>query len=62
MSKDDKQNVIVVYDWYGNYIRTIQSDVTREAESMFWVNGRYYFAHNYYKEGMNVWEGKFSIT
>lgn len=61
MSKNDKQNIIVVYDWYGNYIRTIESDVTREAESMFWVNGRYYFAHNYYKEGMNVWEAKFSI-
>ena len=62
MSYQDKKNVIVVYDWYGNYVMTIQSDVTREAESMFWVNGKYYFAHNYYLEGMNVWEGTFKIS
>ena len=62
MSYQDKKNVIVVYDWYGNYIMTIQSDVTREAESMFWVNGKYYFAHNYYLEGMNVWETDLKIS
>lgn len=61
MSFKDRKNIVVVYDWDGNYITTVKSDVTREAESMFWVNGKYYFAHNYFLEGMNVWEGKFTI-
>lgn len=61
MSFKDRKNIVVVYDWDGNYITTVKSDVTREAESMFWVNGKYYFAHNYFLEGMNVWEGEFTI-
>ena len=61
MSFKDRKNIVVVYDWCGNYITTVKSDVTREAESMFWVNGKYYFAHNYYMEGMNIWEGTFTI-
>ena len=60
MSFKDRKNIVVVYDWDGNYITTVKSDVTREAESMFWVNGKYYFAHNYFLEGMNVWEGEFT--
>lgn len=45
-------NVLVVYDWEGNYITTITVPVNHESESMFWVNGRYYVAYNHGGEAL----------
>jgi hypothetical protein len=59
MSFKDRKNIVVVYDWDGNYITTVKSDVTREAESMFWVNGKYYIAYN--ASGEAVYETTFEI-
>lgn len=42
-----KDNILVVYDWNGNYVRTITVNTTMESESLFFVNGTYYI--NFYK-------------
>ncbi len=42
-----KDNVLVVYDWDGHYVRTITVNTTMESESLFFVNGTYYV--NFYK-------------
>lgn len=42
--RDD--NILVVYDWEGNYITKVVVPVKMESESMFWVNGKYYIAYN----------------
>ena len=55
-----KDNVLVVYDWEGNYITTITVPVSHESESMFWVNNRYYIAYN--TNGEAVYETTFEIV
>jgi hypothetical protein len=42
-----KDNILVVYDWNGNYVRTITVKNSMESESLFCVNGVYYI--NFYK-------------
>ena len=54
-----KDNVLVVYDWSGNYITTITVPVDHESESMFWVNNTYYIAYN--TAGEAVYETVFEI-
>jgi hypothetical protein len=39
-------NIIVVYNWEGQYVTTIKIPTTSESESLFWVNGSYYVAYH----------------
>ena len=55
-----KDNVLVVYNWEGKYITTIQIPVSHESESMFWVNDTYYIAYN--TNGEAVYETVFEIV
>ena len=52
-------NVLVVYNWEGKYITTIQVPVSHESESMFWVNDTYYIAYN--TNGEAVYKTTFEI-
>jgi hypothetical protein len=54
-----KDNVLVVYDWNGNYVTTVTVPMSHESESMFWVNGKYYIAYN--TNGEAVYETDFEI-
>ena len=54
-----KDNVLVVYDWNGNYVTTVTVPLSHESESMFWVNGKYYIAYN--TNGEAVYETDFEI-
>ena len=44
-------NILAVYDWDGNFVRTVSLPTTVESESMFFVNGTYYV--NFYVAGGN---------
>ncbi len=57
MSSTD--NILVVYDWEGNFVTKIQIPVNMESESMFWVNGKYYIAYN--THSMPICETEFII-
>lgn len=37
-----KDNIVVVYDWSGNYITTLLLDLPYESESFFYASGNYY--------------------
>ena len=37
-----KDNVLVVYDWDGNYVTTLTVPTATESESMFYAAGKYY--------------------
>lgn len=52
-------NILVVYDWEGNYVTKVVIPVKMESESMFWVNGKYYIAYN--SNGMPICENDFII-
>ena len=52
-------NVLVVYDWNGKYITTINVPMSHESESMFWVGGKYYIAYN--TSGEACYETTFEI-
>ena len=39
-------NILVVYNWEGQYVTTIKIPMTEESESLFWVNGNYYVAYH----------------
>jgi hypothetical protein len=54
-----KDNVLVIYDWSGNYVATVNVPMSQESESMFWVNGKYYIAYN--ASGEAVYETTFEI-
>jgi hypothetical protein len=43
----EKDNIIEVYDWSGNYVTRIHISDEFESESMFESNGKYYIS--YYK-------------
>jgi len=45
----ESDNILMVYDWNGNYVTDVHLQTTLEAESMFWVNDTYYV--NFYKSG-----------
>ncbi len=38
----EKDNILQVYSWGGNYATTITIPIAMESESMFWVNDTYY--------------------
>ena len=39
-------NILVVYNWNGQYVTTIRIPMAEESESLFWVNGEYYVAYH----------------
>lgn len=47
-----KDNIIVVYDWDGQYIKTLTLPVKMESESLFYSSGEYYV--NYNRRGSEV--------
>lgn len=57
MSSTD--NILVVYDWDGNFVTKIHVPVNMESESMFWVNGKYYISYN--SASMPICETEFII-
>ncbi len=36
------ENIIVVYDWSGEYVTTLTLSIASESESLFYTNGKYY--------------------
>ena len=57
---DNKDNILVVYDWSGNYVTTVHLDTDRESESMFVVNGEYYVSF-YFGDGARLYRLKFYV-
>lgn len=53
-------NILVAYDWKGNYKKTFTLDTTKESESMFEHNGVYYV--NYYTSGNGAQLYRVDIT
>lgn len=41
----ERDNVLAVYDWAGQYVTTVTVPDKFESESFFWVNGQYYIAY-----------------
>ena len=41
-----KDNILMVYDWSGNYITDVHLPIEYESETMFWVNDTYYVSFN----------------
>ena len=48
-----KDNALVVYDWNGNYVKTLSIPLTIESESMFYAAGNYYV--NFYSKGAQLY-------
>ena len=46
-------NILVAYDWSGNYAATLKINVALEAESMFYAGGNYYV--NFHSGGANLY-------
>lgn len=42
----ERDNLIVVYDWDGNYVTTITINDNNESESLFFVDGDLYISYN----------------
>jgi hypothetical protein len=53
-------NILVAYDWKGNYKKTFTLATTKESESMFEHNGVYYV--NYYTSGNGAQLYRVDIT
>ncbi len=49
-------NIIVVYDWSGEYVTTIPLNTPSESETLFYTNGRYYV--NFLSSGGALYELK----
>ena len=58
---DNKDNILVVYDWSGNYVTTIHLDTDRESESMFVVDGEYYVSF-YFGDGARLFKLIFYVN
>ena len=58
---DNKDNILVVYDWSGNYVATIHLDTDRESESMFVVDGEYYVSF-YFGDGARLFKRIFFVN
>ena len=43
----NKDNIIVVYDWGGTYITSLQLNTAMESESLFYAKGNYYINFNH---------------
>lgn len=56
----NRDNVLVVYDWSGNYVTTVHLDTDRESESMFMVNGDYYVSF-YFGDGARLYKLVFYV-
>lgn len=50
-SKSDNNNIIAVFDWEGNHVRTFTVDLPGESENIFWYNGNLYSAYNSNADG-----------
>ena len=49
-------NLIIVYDWSGNYVTTIVLNTANESESLFYTKGKYYV--NFLSSGATLYEIK----
>ena len=49
-------NIIVVYDWAGEYVTTLTLNAASESESLFYTNGKYYI--NFLSTGAALFELK----
>lgn len=49
-------NIIVVYDWSGEYVTTLSLNTASESETLFYTNGRYYL--NFMSSGAALFELK----
>ena len=57
---DNHDNVLVVYDWDGNYVTTIHMPTDWESESMFVVDGVYYVSF-YHGDGARLFELEITV-
>ena len=55
-SDDTNINILVVYDWNGNYITTLKVNLDLESESMFYAGENYYVNFHVSGSGANLYK------